>query len=152
MASIISKQASPDIRQNQDTATLETKVCQVHRLQKNQDLCIFSTEGGSPSTHVLFWCDMTYPSACSFHLSSVHHAVWIMQLTQLCWQHVREYWKNWCLLITFYREAWPTQTPRMKQYVEVNETAQEKRVTVQLYFTGGNTPFAGWFEGSPGPS
>lgn len=55
-------------------------------------------------------------------------------------------------MITFYREAWPTQTLRMKQYLEANETAQEKRVTVQSHFTGGNTPFAGWLEGSLGPS
>lgn len=42
-------------------------------------------------------------------------------------------------MIAFYRETWPTQIQRLKQYFEVNETAQEKRVTVQLHFTGGNT-------------
>lgn len=55
------------------------------------------------------------------------------------------------LLIGFYRETWPTQIQRLKQYFEVNETAQEKRIIVQQHFTGGNTQFAGCFEGFPGP-
>lgn len=55
------------------------------------------------------------------------------------------------LLIGFYRETWPTQIQRLKQYFEVNETAQEKRIIVQQHFTGGNTQFAGCFERFPGP-
>lgn len=76
--------------------------------------------------------------------------VWFEQCAQLCWQYVRNYWNIWCLLISFYRETWPAQIQGPKQYIEVNEIAQEKRVTVQLHFGGENTEFVGWFEGSPG--
>lgn len=144
---IISKQTNPDISHRISAWLLQKQKSARYTACKNKGLCHFSFEGGSPTIHILFWCDMNCHFACRFHPSSIYHVVWIMcsVVLTVC-QKLLEYLM---LFDNFWREIWPTQIQGPKQYIEVNEIVQEKRVMVQLHFTGENIEFVGWFKGSP---